>query len=113
MTRGRLFHYGELRTHRGTIYQRNAILTSWELCWLGRAPVTERFEKLENTRSERRLCEEVHLNLAYSDVYALGCLLHDMFNVDQYFIRLVTDVGFHTCFGACQAKMILISQGSI
>ena len=42
---------------------------------------------------------------AYTDVYALGCLLHDLFNVDLYVSRLVKDPGFNNCYMACRAHM--------
>ena len=42
---------------------------------------------------------------AYTDVYALGCLLHDLFNVDLYAARLVRDPGFNNCYMACRAHM--------
>ena len=42
---------------------------------------------------------------AYTDVYALGCLLHDLFNVDLYAARLVKDPGFTNCYMACRAHM--------
>jgi serine/threonine protein kinase len=41
----------------------------------------------------------------YTDVYALGCLLHDLFNVDLYAARLVKDPGFNNCYLACKAHM--------
>ena len=42
---------------------------------------------------------------AYTDVYALGCLLHDLFNVELYVARLVKDRGFNDCYMACRAHM--------
>ena len=42
---------------------------------------------------------------AYTDVYALGCLLHDLFNVDLYAARLVKDPGFNNSYMACRAHM--------
>ena len=42
---------------------------------------------------------------AYTDVYALGCLLHDLFNVDLYVARLSKDLGFVNCYMACKAHM--------
>ena len=39
------------------------------------------------------------------DVYALGCLLHDLFNLDYYMVRLLEDPGFRNCWGACQARV--------
>ena len=41
----------------------------------------------------------------YSDIYALGCLLHDLFNVDLYAARLVKDPGFNNCYMACRTHM--------
>ena len=40
-----------------------------------------------------------------TDVYALGCLLHDLFNVDLYVAKLVKDPGFNNCYMACRAHM--------
>ena len=40
-----------------------------------------------------------------TDVYALGCLLHDLFNVDLYVARLSRDPGFISCYMACKAHM--------
>ena len=40
-----------------------------------------------------------------TDVYALGCLLHDLFNVDLYMARLVKDPGFTNCYAACRVHM--------
>ena len=40
-----------------------------------------------------------------TDVYALGCLLHDLFNVELYALRLVKDPGFNNCYMACRAHM--------
>ena len=45
---------------------------------------------------------------AYTDVYALGCLLHDLFNVDLYVARLVKDPGFNNCYMACRAHMDVV-----
>ena len=42
---------------------------------------------------------------AYTDIYALGCLLHDLFNVDLYAARLVKDPGFNNCYVACRVHM--------
>ena len=41
----------------------------------------------------------------YADVYALGCLLHDLFNVDLYMARLIKDPGFTNCYAACRVHM--------
>ena len=42
---------------------------------------------------------------ARTDVYALGCLLHDLFNVELYVARLVKDPGFNNCYMDCKAHM--------
>ena len=42
---------------------------------------------------------------AYTDIYALGCLLHDLFNVELYAARLVKDPGFNNCYMACRVHM--------
>ena len=44
----------------------------------------------------------------YTDVHALGCLLHDLFNVDLYMARLFKDPGFISCYMACKAHMDLM-----
>ena len=36
-----------------------------------------------------------------SDIYALGCLLHDLFNTELFVARLYRDPGFRDCFGVC------------
>ena len=40
-----------------------------------------------------------------TDIYALGCLLHDLFNSDLFTVRLYQDPGFLNCLSACQAGM--------
>ena len=40
-----------------------------------------------------------------ADLYALGCLLHDLFNYDFFTTRLFQDPGFLNCLSACQAGM--------
>lgn len=40
-----------------------------------------------------------------SDIYALGCLLHDLFNTDLFVARLMRDPGFISCFGACHSAI--------
>ena len=40
-----------------------------------------------------------------ADVYALGCLLHDLFNLDYYFVRLLEDPGFRNCRATCEARL--------
>ena len=47
---------------------------------------------------------------AYTDVYALGCLLHDLFNADLYVARLVKDPEFVNCYMACKAHMVAVRQ---
>ena len=58
---------------------------------------------------------EAHHGLAHlrtlsplTDVYALGCLLHDLFNADMYVSRLTKDPGFNSCFMACHSYMSAI-----
>jgi len=46
----------------------------------------------------------------YSDIYALGCMLHDLFNVDYYYIRLFKDAGFQACWAACKTRMMQVMQ---
>lgn len=48
----------------------------------------------------------------YSDIYALGCMLHDLFNVDYYNVRLFKDAGFQACYGACNTQMMQVMQRS-
>ena len=47
-----------------------------------------------------------------TDVYALGCLLHDLFNVKLYSVRLFQDSGFRNCFSSCLSHMesIMLTQ---
>lgn len=40
-----------------------------------------------------------------ADLYALGCLLHDLFNSDFFTLRLLDDPGFLSCFSACKVGM--------
>ena len=40
-----------------------------------------------------------------TDFYALGCILHDLFNVDLFAVRLYQDQGFKDCLGACETHM--------
>ena len=41
-----------------------------------------------------------------TDIYALGCLLHDLFNADYYNVRLSEDPGFASCFFSCRAYLM-------
>ena len=41
-----------------------------------------------------------------TDVYALGCLLHDLFNADYYNARLSEDLGFGSCYWACRNYLL-------
>lgn len=49
----------------------------------------------------------------YSDIYALGCMLHDLFNIDHYFMRLGKDAGFNSCFGTCMTRMQSVIQAGV
>lgn len=49
----------------------------------------------------------------YSDIYALGAMLHDLFNIDPLYLRLSQDISFGTILGQCYSKMITVSQGNI
>lgn len=42
----------------------------------------------------------------YTDIYGLGCILHDLFNMDLFVVRACQDPGFNECFGACRAHML-------
>lgn len=42
-----------------------------------------------------------------ADVYALGCLLHDLFNIDYHFIRQRADPGFVSCRNACEVQLAI------
>lgn len=42
------------------------------------------------------------------DIYALGCMLYDLFNSEMYFLSLLQDSGFQTCLGACQSHMMAV-----
>lgn len=63
---------------------------------------------------------EAHCGLAhlrelavYADIYALGCMLHDLFNTDYYFIRLQEDPGFRECSSTCKQRMTrLLAEGA-
>ena len=53
-------------------------------------------------------------NLARAaDVYALGCLLHDLFNADYYNARLSEDPGFGSCFLACRTFLLRAASGDM
>ena len=61
---------------------------------------------------------EAHCGLAhlrelavYADIYALGCMLHDLFNTDFYFIRLWEDPGFQRCVTTCKLRMAPLLDG--
>ena len=59
-------------------------------------------------------CGLAHLRelSVYADIYALGCMLHDLFNTDFYFVRLSEDPGFQRCSAACKLRMVqLLSDG--
>ena len=47
-----------------------------------------------------------------SDIYALGCLLHDLFNLDLFIVRLIQDPGFLACKTSCWTHMIKFQQGN-
>ena len=58
---------------------------------------------------------EAHVGLAgirelaiHSDIYALGCILHDLFNIEYFTERLVSDAGFLNCYGTCSAHISII-----
>lgn len=53
-------------------------------------------------------CGLAHLRelAIYTDIYALGCMLHDLFNTDFYLVRLLEDPGFQRCLAACRRHMI-------
>lgn len=40
-----------------------------------------------------------------TDVYALGCILHDLFNIDYHFIRQRADPGFVSCRNTCEVQL--------
>ena len=42
----------------------------------------------------------------YTDVYSLGCMLHDMFNLDMFFVRQIADAGYLSASGLCHGHMI-------
>lgn len=46
----------------------------------------------------------------YSDIYALGCMLHDLFNLDYFFVRLGLETGYWSCFGVCNTRMAQLLQ---
>ena len=53
-------------------------------------------------------CGLVHLReiAVYADLYALGCMLHDLFNTDYYLVRLFEDPGFQRCFAVCRQRVM-------
>ena len=46
----------------------------------------------------------------FADIYALGCLLHDLFNAQYYVLRLAKDPGFAQCQSACMAYMAIVES---
>lgn len=44
----------------------------------------------------------------HGDMYTLGCLLHDLFNLETFTSRLYKDPGFSVCLGTCKAHMTLV-----
>lgn len=42
----------------------------------------------------------------YSDIYALGCILYDLFNYQIYFTDLLNDRGYQNCKAACDAYLV-------
>ena len=49
----------------------------------------------------------------YSDIYALGCILHDLFNIEYFTVRLYSDPGFLNCYGACFAHIETINLKNV
>ena len=49
----------------------------------------------------------------YSDIYALGCILHDLFNIEYFTQRLYMDAGYINCLGSCFGHISTIQQNSI
>ena len=49
----------------------------------------------------------------YSDIYALGCILHDLFNIEYFTQRLDRDAGYKNCLGSCFVHISTIQQNSI
>ncbi|NKC13887.1 MAG: hypothetical protein GKR94_17375 [Gammaproteobacteria bacterium] len=48
--------------------------------------------------------------LVYTDIYGLGCLLHDLFNAELFLARAARDPGFNACLGACYNHMKTVLQ---
>ena len=46
----------------------------------------------------------------FADIYALGCLLHDLFNAEYYVMRLANDPGFAQCQSVCRAYMASVTS---
>ena len=60
-------------------------------------------------------CGLAHLRelAVYADIHALGCMLHDLFNTDFYFVRLLEDPGFQQCYSTCKLWMArLLAEGA-
>ncbi len=49
----------------------------------------------------------------YSDIYAVGCILHDLFNIEYFTQRLNMDAGYINCLGSCFGHISTIQQNSI
>ena len=47
------------------------------------------------------------------DIYALGALLHDLFNVDLFCIRLTKNTGFANIYGVCSMAIINALQRNL
>ncbi|MCY4531400.1 MAG: protein kinase, partial [Gammaproteobacteria bacterium] len=45
----------------------------------------------------------------YSDIYALGCILHDLFNIEYFTVRLFNDAGYVNCLGKCSSHISKIN----
>ena len=49
----------------------------------------------------------------YSDIYALGCILHDLFNIEYFTERLYSDSGFLNCLGACSTYISKVNLKNV
>ena len=49
----------------------------------------------------------------YSDIYALGCILHDLFNIKYFTERLYGDAGFLNCLGACSTYISKVNLKNV
>ena len=63
---------------------------------------------------------EAHVGLAgirevaiYSDIYALGCILHDLFNHEYFTVRLKRDAGYKDCLGSCFVHISTIQHNTV